>query len=245
MTRFSRPDVHQCPACDGFLLWPNLQSFNTFGQTTTWSDGCSVFSGMLDGCTLRCCPVCRALLWKDDLPVLGQLAMAPRPVGKWTRTWAQWFGDKHGHLRREDEWNAVPDAWKTAEHGARTEYADLQRALLAVSAPDLGRETFIRRRIWWQTNDHLRRRSDGELTGAEPVAPERERRTNMLRLLEIHEISGSDLPLQAELLRQLGRFGDAARLLTSDALEIRDSATAAWTMRWVKAGDSGVKTRTA
>jgi hypothetical protein len=35
MTRFSDPDVHQCPDCQGYLLWPNMKSFSTYGIKTT------------------------------------------------------------------------------------------------------------------------------------------------------------------------------------------------------------------
>jgi hypothetical protein len=242
MTSFTHPDIHQCSDCHGYLLWPNMKSFSTFGIKTTWSDGASPMGGMLDGCTARSCPTCRAVLWKKDLEVLGTLRGAPRPIPPICRKLAEWFGDKHGYLRREDEWAAIPAAWKDAKHGDRLEYADMQRALVVTRAPDRDREMLLRRRIWWKTNDHIRRHPDGSRVIEEPIAPEPERQANMLRMIELHELAGSGLSERAELLRNLGRFDDAIRLLTSGAQEIRDSSTAAWTLRWAKAGDAEVKT---
>jgi hypothetical protein len=244
MTSFTRPDVHQCPVCQSYLLWPNLKSFNTYGITTTWSDGAAPLHGMLDACSARSCPACRTVLWKKDLHVLGALTSAPRPISPLSKKLANWFGDKHGYLGKEKEWAAIPTAWKEAERGDRLEYLDMQRALLAerVLSPD--RELFLRRRIWWGTNDHIRRHPDGSRVTELSVASEPERRANMLRMIELHEVAGSGLVERAELLRNLARFDDAIRLLTSGAPEIRDSSTAAWTLRWAKAGDADVRTFT-
>jgi hypothetical protein len=242
MTRFSNPDVHQCPDCQAYLLWSNMKSFSNYGVTATWSDGAVPLGRMLDGSTARACPSCRAVLWKKDLEVLGTLKSAPRPIRPFCRKLAEWFGDKHGYLRREDEWATMPVAWNEAEHGDRLEYMDMQRAVVAMREPDRDREMFLRRRIWWATNDHIRRHPDGARVMEESVAPELERHANMLRLIELHEAGGSGLSERAELLRNLGRFEDAIRLLTSGAPEIRHSSTAAWTLRWAKAGDADVKT---
>lgn len=242
MTRFSDPDVHQCPQCSTYLLWPNLMSFNTFGENTTWSDGQGMWSGMLDACSARCCPACRTVLWKDDLDVVGILTRKPYPVGKVTRTLARWFGDKHGHLRDEDAWRALPEGWKTANAAEQLAYPDLHRALLATPDPGVERELFLRRLMWWETNDHLRHRADGTLVAAAPVAPEEQRRANMLRMVALYEQAGNAVVTRAELLRQLGRFDEAVALLVAGAPEIQASADAAWILRWAKAADAGVKT---
>jgi hypothetical protein len=199
---------------------------------------------MLDGCTARSCPTCRAVLWKKDLEVLGTLTSAPKCLRPISRKLAEWFGDKNGYLRAEEEWEATPTAWKEAEHGDYLEYLDMQRALLAMREPNLDREMFLRRRIWWATNDHIRHHPDGSRVKQEPIAPESMRQTNMLRMIEIHERAGNAPAERAELLRNLGRFEDAIRLLTSGAPEIRTSSTAAWTLRWAKAGDADVRTYT-
>lgn len=238
MTRFSAPDVHQCPACDSYLLWSNMMSFNTFGDRMRWSDGCMPFSGMLTSCKTACCPTCRAVLWKDDLAVLGVLRPAPRPVCRLARQWARWFGDKRGYLRREAEWQAIPDEWKVAGHNQCMKYADMQHA---VATQDAARELFLRRRIWWETNDHQRSRSDGERVATEPVAPEADRRANMLRMIALLEAASDGLDERAELLRNLGQFDAAIALLTSGAAEISSSSSAAWTLRWARASDAQVR----
>lgn len=170
------------------------------------------------------------------------LPSEPRPLGRLTRILASWNGDKDSHLRAEREWKELSPAWKVAELGRRIQYPDLQGALLALPALNTEREMFLCRRIWWATNDHIRLRSDGSRVTEVPVAPESERRANMLRMIEIHEAAGSGLAERAELLRHLGQFDDAIRLLTSGAPEIRASENAAWTLRWAKAGDDRVKT---
>ena len=241
MTRFSSPDVHQCPNCKSYLLWAGLMSFNTFGITTSWSDGAESWTGMLDSCSVTCCPSCSTVLWKADLEVVGVLPHEPRPFSRLTRMLARWNGDKHGHLRAEREWKELPPAWKLAERGRRIQYPDLQGALLAMPAPNPEREMFLRRRIWWATNDHIRLRSDGSRVAEVPVTAEADRRANILRMIEIHEAAGSGLAERAELLRHLCQFDDAIRLLTSGVPEIRASENAAWTLRWARAGDAEVK----
>lgn len=241
MTRFAAPDVYQCPNCSGYLLWAGLMSFNTYGITTSWSDGAAPLTGILDSCSVSCCPSCSAVLWKSDLEALGVLPDEPRPIGRLTRMLAGWNGDKHGHLRAEREWKELPDEWKVAERGKWVDYHVLQHALTNKVAANHGRELFLRRRMWWATNNHIRLHSDGSRVTEVPVAPEEDRRANMLRMIEIHEAAGSGLAERAELLRQLGRFDDAIRLLTSGAAEIRASTTAAWTLGWAKAGDAEVK----
>lgn len=241
MTRFSYPEVHQCPDCHGYLLWSNLKSFSNYSVTATWSDGAAPLGGMLDGSAARACPTCRAVLWKKDLEVLGTLTSAPRPIGPFSRKLAKWFGDRNGYLHAEAEWNATPAAWKEAKHGGQLEYPDMQRALVAMRKPDTDRELFLRRRIWWMTNDHVRRHPDGSRVATEPVASESYRRANMLRMIELLELAGSGLAERAELMRNLGRFEETIGLLRSGASEIRSSSTAAWTLRWAKAGDADVK----
>ena len=130
MTRFSDPDVHRCPECQGHLLWPNLKCFSSYGIKTTWSDGAAPLRGMLDGSIARLCPTCRAVLWKKDLHVLGPLTSAPRPISPLSKKLAGWFGDKHGYIRAEKEWEATPAAWKEAEHGDWLTYPDMHRALV-------------------------------------------------------------------------------------------------------------------
>lgn len=241
MTRFSAPDVYQCPKCHGYLLWAGLLSFNTYGIRTTWSDGAAPLTELLDSCAIRCCPSCSTVLWKEDLAAIGTLPRAPRPLGPLARMLAMWGGDKHGQLRAHREWDHLPPGWKNAENGRYLEFADLQSALSGVTSSSPDREMFLRRRFWWATNDHARQRSDGSPVAEQPLVGDAERTANMVRLIELLEASECGIAERAELLRQLGRFDEAMNLLRSDAPEIRSSANAAWTLRWAKARDAELK----
>lgn len=192
-------------------------------------------------CSVICCPVCSIALWNDDLQPLGVLPREPRRIGWITKMLATWNGDKQGYLEAIREWKVIPSEWKVAEHGRSLEYRDLQRALRDVSAANSGREIFIRRRIWWATNDHTRLRSDGTSAAGKPVASDADRNANMVRMIELHEAAEGNIAEHAELLRQLGQFDEAIRLLTSGAPEIRTGASAAWILRWAKARDADVK----
>lgn len=241
MTRFADPSIYQCPECKGYLTWPRLASFSFF-IPTTWSDGDRPMTSLFDMCSITCCPACSAILWSDELNEVAELPREPRPISRIARKLAQWSGDKQGLLRAEREWAELPEEWKFAKGGRPLEYADFQRALASLTGTDPGREIFLRRRLWWAHNHHMRRGSDGTLVADAPIAPETERRTNMMRLIELYEAKADSIPARAELLRQLGQFDEAIRLLKSGAPEIRHSATAAWTLRWAKAGDPELKT---
>lgn len=240
MTRFAAPAVYQCSECSVYLLWSRLASFSTHIHTS-WSDGAKPMRGLLDMCSITCCPACSIALWNEDLEVLGVLPRAPRRIGWIAKMLATWNGDKDGHLQAIREWDDISSEWKVAAHGRSLEYTDVQRALRDMSAPNSGREMFLRRRVWWATNDHIRLRSDGTRVAGQPVASDADRKANMVRMIELHEATGTGISERAELLRQLGRFDDAILLLKSDAPEVRRSENAAWILRWAKAGDADVK----
>ena len=167
------------------------------------------------------------------------LGHEPSPIGRFTCLLAGWHDVKHGYLNAEREWQAQNPAWKTAMHGRQLTYDDLQRAL--EDATDTRRELYLRRRIWRATNDHVRRTGDGKCATIQPIAPEADRRANMVRLIVLHEAAGTHIVERAELLRQLGRFDDEILLLKSGAPEIRRSENAAWILRWARTGDADVK----
>ena len=192
-------------------------------------------------CSVVCCPVCSIALWNDDLQALGILPRKPPGLSWVARMLAIWNGDKDGHLQAIREWEDIPSEWKAAEHGRSLKYSDLQCALRDASALSSDREMFIRRRMWWATNDHTRLRSDATSVLKQPVADDADRKANMMRMIELHDATGTGISERAELLRQLGRFDDAILLLKSGAPEIRASADAAWILRWAKAGDADLK----
>lgn len=230
MTRFARPDVYQCPECSGHFLWAGLMSFNNFGITTSWSDGQTAMGGIIDAASVRSCPTCHAVLWLDDLQALGVSPREPRPQCWLGRIVAGWTGDKHGYLRDERAWANVAKEWKAAAHASRPTYSSLQQAACASGIPS-DREIFLRRRIWWATNDHHRLRDDGQLVAEVAVASEEERRANIMRLIALHGVAGNAVAERAELWRNLGEFDRAVALLTSADAKIRTSRAGAYTLQ--------------
>lgn len=240
MTRFTDPEIYQCPDCLGYLQWRQLASFRNF-TSTTWSDGARPMTLLLDMCSIACCPSCSTVLWYEDLQAVGVLPREPGEISRFSRMLARWSRGTRRRLLAEREWANLPPEWKSAECGRPLEYSDLQRTVDRLTGTNPVREMFLRRRIWWATNDHLRGPGDGTCAEEAPIAPELERRENMMRMIALHEAAGGGLAERAELLRQLGRFDESIQLLISGAPEIRNSATAAWTLRWAKARDAGLK----
>lgn len=160
------------------------------------------------------CPTCRNVVWIDDAIALMPAPREPRNIGPIGRLWHRRTGDKRGRLRAWLEWTALPAEIKQAKRFDRLECADdFIEALAALPANDAdGREVYLRRRLWWSSNDHLR-----GLYGVMPVTlpsvAEDVAQANMLRLLELFEHDPKEQVARGELLRQLGRFDEAVAVL--------------------------------
>ncbi|MEC5159767.1 hypothetical protein RCH08_000895 [Janthinobacterium sp. CG_S6] len=214
MTSFANPAVYQCPACQGLLLRERLRSFNTFG-VTSWSDGDATFSRLPSRSPLIRCPCCPAVFWQDDVQPIGELPKKPmrrESMGWFMRMLVRLGGDENGDIQTQRDWNAAPTEWRAAEYDEELEYGDLCLALSGLRSPDHPREKFIRRRIWWLTNDCGRIYRNGKCAAEHPLVPPTAARENMLRLLELNEQEGGSLVERAELLRQMERFDDAVQL---------------------------------
>jgi hypothetical protein len=241
MTRYAEPEIHRCPACDAFLAWRRFRSFR-FQQSEHWSDGAGHMIRLTDQCHVLCCPSCSAVLWRDELEAVGLLPERPPQLGKFARAIANWNGDRDGVLSAERAWDAVPFQQKQAQHGRDLGCQDFQRALRGLRAGDQVREVFLRRRIWWESNDHERQRSDGSLVRQDCVIPAAERRGNMARLLLLLEPVADSACERAELLRMLGHFDDAIALLRK-ACNPRGRLVGPYLERasWSQAGDTSLK----
>jgi hypothetical protein len=243
MTRLSAPTLYQCPACAGYFTRSVLTSLHFYDDVPEWSDGMNGqwWAGM--GAPVGRCPACSKVVWVDDATAVMPAPCKPCPIGAVARLWYRVTGDSKGRLRDERDWIALPREIKEADRidGLRSA-RDLLDALAALLPDAWDREIYVRRRLWWATNDHIRFFKDGSRVVEVPVAAEVDRRENMLRMIEMHEAAGSGLAERAELLRQLGQFDDAIRLLTSGTPEIKASDNAARMLRWAKAGDDRVKT---
>ncbi|MQA23652.1 tetratricopeptide repeat protein [Rugamonas rivuli] len=212
MTRFSPPIVHKCPACTGYVARHALISMFMDGLDH-WSDGCS--SGIwnfMHGPVARC-PQCAAVFWWEDTSEIQRLTWAPRSIGPIMRALIWLTGDRSGRLKELREWQSIADDLKNAERADTPDYADLCRALAQLDPPKPAREMYLRHKIWWLSNNHLRYRDPKATMATPPAVPEDEAVANILRLLELYEHDLKHQVERGELLRQLGRFDEAVAVL--------------------------------
>jgi hypothetical protein len=138
----------------------------------------------------------------------------PRAIGALARLWHHLTGDRSDRLRDEREWTALPREIKEAERIDGLQNAqDLMDALALLSPDATDREVYLRRRLWWEANDHKRLSADGTPVALQPVVAPAEARANVLRLLELFENDPEQQVARGELPRQLGRFEEAVAVL--------------------------------
>jgi hypothetical protein len=94
------------------------------------------------------------------------------------------------------------------------------------------REEYLRRKLWWASNDYLRRESNT------PTLEANAARANMTRLLDLLPTTGRTLE-RVELYRQLGRFQEALDLIPSVPSD--QWVEANLQQQWSEAGDSTMK----
>ena len=113
----------------------------------------------------------------------------------------------------EGEEIAVEDPWEGENKFPEVPFAetpkakDYLRALATGVAPSPEKERHVRIRLWWLSNDRVRR-------GKARTPAVSAHRKNLLALLALFDKSDPDQRLMAaEACRELGEFGQAARLL--------------------------------
>jgi hypothetical protein len=142
-------------------------------------------------------------------------------------------GDRSGRLREEREWASLPRGMREAERlEALTTVQDYVDALAQVVPLLPDREEYLRRKLWWASNDHLRREIGGPAM-AEPAA-----RANKQRLLSLLPSTARVLE-RVELYRQLGRFQEALELIPSAPPD--QQVKARLQQQWAAAGDSSMR----
>lgn len=130
------------------------------------------------------------------------------------RIWHRLSGDRNGRLRAWLEWEALPDSIKNAERfDGLSEADDFIAALDELPSDARDRETHLRLRLWWASNDHCRVDWGGELVEPHPVVGPGIADANKMRLLEFVENDATAQVVRGELLRQLGRFDEAVAVL--------------------------------
>lgn len=214
MTQLSAPTLYQCPACAGYFTRSVLTFLHFYDDVPDWSDGMNGQWWAGIGAPVGRCPTCTKVVWVDDAKAVMPAPREPRPVGGVSRLWHRMTGDSKGQLRDERDWIALPQEIKEADcinglQGAR----DLLDALAALLPDTRDREIYVRRRLWWASSDHHRLRSDGTPNASLPAVSPADAHANALRLLELFETDPSNQVERGELLRQLGRFGEAVAVL--------------------------------
>lgn len=233
MTRLSPTKLYRCPACAGCFTRSGLSSLHFHADVPEWSDGKNEQWWADIGAPAGRCPTCLAFIWIHDVPEWMPAPVEPRPIGRMSRLWHRLTGDRHGRIRAEREWAALDPALKNAESlvGLRTtqDFVDAL-AQMAPMAPD--QEEYLRRKLWWSANDHLRQ---GD---ANPTLDAQAARANMERLLALLSSAARTLE-RVELCRQLGRFREALDLVALLTPEERMKADLQ--RQWIAAGDSTVR----
>lgn len=248
MTSYANPAVYQCPACDGCFLRARLRSFNDYG-VRYWSDGYATFSTLSAVTALVRCPSCPAVFWQSDVEPIGEIPRQPmgEPRTGWrARIFGRWPYNDFNTPESLRDWDAAPSEWKDAQYDLSLSYADLSHALQGLVTGEPAREIYVRRRMWWMTNDRHRIGVDGLPDRGAPDVPLAEAQENMSILLKLQAADDEKTIERAELLRQLRRFDAAIDLLNNASPEnapfdLHTNQLSIDIRRWAGCGDAGVK----
>jgi len=209
MTSFSRPSIICCSKCGKFLKQTRLATFNDL-DAVGWSDGYSSIWGLNAVSPLAHCPCCHGVFWHDNAKKVGTLPREPHDMNWFTRLMLKITGDKRGNLAEMRAWNEIPLEWKSAPNAELPNFQDLLAALEDRASLTSEREMFVRRKIWWEGNHHLRHHHDGTRL------PEGAVKKNLEEMLRLHaSLTMSDTVEKAEIMRALGRFDESIALLES------------------------------
>jgi len=191
------PDqIVACPSCHGLAKYATLMSGNTFGARV-WTDGKREAPMLPQPPAVVKCSHCAACYWLADAKKVGELDL--------------WGEDP---LAEAEDWSAtgenplaVPESWRAAEYVEEPSESEYYAALRAGLATDSQQERALRIFAWWRSNDPYR---DSEDPPSGDASGNTERDENLQALLPL--LAGSadqDRIMRAELLRELGRWGEA------------------------------------
>jgi hypothetical protein len=219
--RYQEPEVRECPKCGAEHLFHDPESGNTFGAVW-WTDGW-VDAPMLPTSTwITRCSACDAVSWRSH----------------W-QTAAERLGGDVGHriqellgLRRPREVSSPPDQVeplpvepppvnRTRERLSPLVVSEQHflRAIdsgLAQSRDDL---VYLRTGAWRRANHPLRGdagASTGSLIASDAYSPRAKDNLTQLAMLTSEWDFPDDRLAKAEMCRCLGRFDEAAELLTPE-----------------------------
>lgn len=225
--------LYRCPVCPGYFTRSVLTSLHYYGDVPSWSDGKNEQWWVGLGAPVGRCPTCLAIVWVDDATALMPAPREPHPVDLLSRLWYLLTGDRSGRLQEEQEWAALPREVKEAGRliGLSTTH-DYVDALAQIVPLPLDREEYLRRKLWWAANDHLRRESNTPTLEVDAA------RANMERLLALLPSTARILE-RVELHRQLGRFREALNLIPS--IPPDQWVKADLQQKWAEEGDSTMR----
>jgi len=185
------PDkVIECPKCKELARVFTLVSGNTF-DARRWTDSKMVAPMLPQPPAVTKCKHCGHYYWVSDATEIGELS-----------------------LQRADA-EKMPSKWKSAERVRELSETEYLEAINTGVADTKEQELHLRIHAWWAGNDSLRSRaqSPGSQTRTVPTRSI-EATMNLERLLELLDISKpSQRLMKAEVLRELGKFDDAMRVL--------------------------------
>lgn len=233
MTRLSPPTLYHCPACAAYFVRSALTFLHFYHDVPEWSDGKNEQWWVGLSAPVGRCPTCLAVIWLDDANALMPVPQEPRQISSLSRLWHLLTGDRSGRLRDDREWASLPrvikEAKRLVELSTTQDYID---ALVQIAHVRPDREEYLRRKLWWASNDYLRRESSTATLEVNAA------RANMERLLDLLPSTTRTLE-RVEIYRQLGRFQEALDLIPS--IPSDQCVKANLQKRWAEVGDSTMR----
>jgi hypothetical protein len=202
------PDqVVACPRCEAEASYSTMISGNNFGARY-WTDGRMIAPMLVETPAIVKCPSCGHVFWLADA---REVREEPFPTPE------SIFG--------ADGSITLPEA--TCPSLAQPTESEYYAALAAGLARNTEEERAARMLAWWRRNDALR----GDEASGPPPLEGGAWRVNLEALLGLLDTDDDrDRMARGEILRQLGRFDEASRLLE----QIREDGLA-WAVKQVRA----------
>lgn len=184
------PDqIIACPKCNNLAWHMTLASCNTFGERV-WTDGKRVFPYFPRLPEVVKCRNCAECYWLAEAAVIGT-------IDRW-----------------RSEGQQVNPAWEDAEEVQEPAEKEYYEAIDKEMATSAEQEFTLRVLAWWRRNDAFRDSSQEQNQGVSSVQGPWRKSLEALELL-LSEKDDSYLLLQAEVLRELGKFESAKQVLSS------------------------------
>ena len=200
--------IYKCPDCAGLLCCGSMISGNSSGGRY-WTDGKATFRMRRRQYALLKCPHCTYMIWMDSLDIHGE-----RDLGRHGVVWNRFYKASR-RISELDDWDCHDESddaeqpdFSGVSGGIIPERKDyLRYAANRANEPEKAR--YARLQVWWDGNDARR-------TSRCAIALEADEVANLEALAALmEEWDDDDRLMKAEILRELGRFAEAAELLAT------------------------------